>query len=793
MRTAWEPALDRAHDQLALLSRSDKIAIALHDFASVSDPDVMVFDYADGPNGVRGHVGATAFPSMLAMAASFDRQLAAAYGVALAQETVAAGRNVIFSPGLDIVRVPWGGRTGQQLSEDPFLAGEIGGVIGAAVQSQGVMAMATHYVANNFEWLRTGANSLPRRTPAIDVRVSQRTLHEIYLEPFRRALAGHGVASYMGSYNRLNGEYVCQSAEILNLPRQAWGWAGVSLPDFIFAVRDPRAALLAGLDLPSLGDAAGRTDADLDELGEDRLEELVLHVLTAAAHVGLRRPAAAVPDPPAGSAELARRMVADGMVLLRNEDSLLPLASPARVAVIDAVGMRNVLVMGGAASVSLVDERIRSVAECLGEALGAEVVEQSVGHGEQPLPPLDAAVEVVARDAISGAERQLTLDRFELATPEGIGPDWSAELRTQYRAEQAGPHTVTCEFSGQLTLYADGKSLVSGFREASPMVIGPHYVLHAVLDLAEGQVVELRVEYATSVAISVPGLPVAPHLCVGVAGPDDELARAVALAADSDVAVVLAGRLSGEAMDVESLHLPGRQSEIIAAVAAANPRTVLVTSSANPVVLPDAEPAAWLHAWFPGEQFAEGLADVLTGTVEPGGRLPISFPADEQQTPMETAAQYPGVDGVATYSEELLVGYRWYDEREVEPAYPFGFGLGYTTFELSELDGAEAGDGFQVSFEVRNTGARRGKAVPQVYVGYAESVGEPPRQLKAFDAVRLDAGKSLTLNLEISRDDLAVYDEASDARIFPSGELTFSAGFSSRDIRASTKVSPAQP
>ena len=328
MRTAWEPALDRARDQLALLSRSDKIAIALHDFASVSDPDVIVFDYADGPNGVRGHVGATAFPSMLAMAASFDRQLAAAYGVALAQETVAAGRNVIFSPGLDIVRVPWGGRTGQQLSEDPFLAGEIGGVIGAAVQSQGVLAMATHYVANNFEWLRTGANSLPRRTPAIDVRVSQRTLHEIYLEPFRRALAGHGVASFMGSYNRLNGEYVCQSAEILNLPRQAWGWAGVSLPDFIFAVRDPRAALLAGLDLPSLGDAAGRTDADLDELGEDRLEELVLHVLTAAAHVGLRRPVAAVPDPPAGSAELARRMVADGMVLLRNEDSLLPLASP---------------------------------------------------------------------------------------------------------------------------------------------------------------------------------------------------------------------------------------------------------------------------------------------------------------------------------------------------------------------------------------------------------------------------------------------------------------------------------
>ena len=275
--------------------------------------------------------------------------------------------------------------------------------------------------------------------------MSPRTLHEIYLEPFRRALAGHGVASFMGSYNRLNGEYVCQSRELLNLPRQAWGWPGVSLPDFIFAVRDPRAALQAGLDLPSLGDAAGRTEADLAELGDERLDEIVLHVLTAAAHVGLRRPIAAVPDPPAGSAELARRMVADGMVLLRNQDAILPLAPSTRVAVIDAVGVRNVLVMGGAPSVSLVDERIRSVAECLAEALGAEVVAQSVGHGEQPLPPLDAdgGVEVVVRDAVTGAEQQLTLDRFELADPEGVGPDWSAELRTRFRAEQAGPHTVT--------------------------------------------------------------------------------------------------------------------------------------------------------------------------------------------------------------------------------------------------------------------------------------------------------------------------------------------------------------
>ena len=211
---SWDDAVGSATHKLGQLSRADKLAIARHDFASVADPDVIEFDYADGPNGVRGHPGATAFPAMPALAATFDQQLATAYGAAFAQETLSAGRNVIFAPGLDIVRVPWGGRTGQQLSEDPFLAGELGGLIGAAVQSQGVLAMATHYVANNFEWLRTGENSLPRRTPAVDVRVSPRALHQIYLEPFRRALAGYGVASFMGSYNRVNGEYVCQSQEL---------------------------------------------------------------------------------------------------------------------------------------------------------------------------------------------------------------------------------------------------------------------------------------------------------------------------------------------------------------------------------------------------------------------------------------------------------------------------------------------------------------------------------------------------------------------------------------------------
>jgi beta-glucosidase len=186
---------------------------------------------------------------------------------------------------MDIARVPHGGRGGENLGEDPLLVGEIGGAIGAGIQAQGVLAVAKHYVASNFEWLRTGEGSFPRRSPAIDIRVLQRTLHEIYLEPFRRALVRYGVAGLLGSYNRLNGRYTCQDPDLLDIPRTQWGWAGFIVLDFLFAVRDPRAALEAGLDLPALGSDSELTREDL-LANEERLDAIALHVLTAVEYVG---------------------------------------------------------------------------------------------------------------------------------------------------------------------------------------------------------------------------------------------------------------------------------------------------------------------------------------------------------------------------------------------------------------------------------------------------------------------------------------------------------------------------
>jgi beta-glucosidase len=357
----WEQAVDSAMERLRRLSREDKLAIALHDFAAVTAEDFVPFDYCDGPNGVRGHQGATAFPSALAVAASFDRDLARRYGVALGREVLSAGKNAILAPGLDIARVRRGGRIGESLGEDPVLAGEIGGAIGAGIQSEGVLAVAKHYVANNFEWLRTGEGSFTRRSDAIDARVSNRTLHEIYLEPFRRALARYGVAGLLGSYNRVNGCYVCQSPELLAIPRMAWGWPGFTVPDFLFAVRDPRAALKAGLDLPALDSGSSQLTREDLEANQDQLDAIAWHVLTAVEYVGLKPMREPSPQPPPESAALAKAMAIGGMVLLKSVDQLLPLPETTRVAVVAAVNVRTVLVVGGAASVSLIDDRVESV------------------------------------------------------------------------------------------------------------------------------------------------------------------------------------------------------------------------------------------------------------------------------------------------------------------------------------------------------------------------------------------------------------------------------------------------
>ncbi|WP_258803591.1 beta-glucosidase family protein [Pseudarthrobacter sp. NS4] len=772
------------------LSHDQKVAIALHDLSAAGLPDLV---YADGPNGVRGSKGATAFPSGLAVASSFDRPLALRYGDALARECLAAGRNALLAPGLDIARVPWAGRTGEALGEDPFLVGEIGGPIVEGLQRSGVMAVPKHFVANNFEFLRTGKGSLPRRSDAVDVHISQRALREIYAEPFRRVLTKYGAGAVLSSYNRLNGEYVSESREVLGILRDEWAWEGVIVPDFLFAVRDDMKAMQAGLDLPGLGGAAGRTKDMVQALVGEELDLISGHLLWSLAKAN----PAVVQDSiePLNdelSQDLAQEILESGSVLLKNVGNLLPLTpeTTSSLALPGIADPAHLLVMGGSAAVTLSPARVTPLAEALRVHFGDMPVRVVGGTlGDVPLPTAEGRVHATVRDDVTGQELELSLDEFALLDPpEGIGPDWSATLLWRFTPPQTGSYRLALTFAGEGELFINEEKVAAGFREASPMFHGPEYPLQAVVTWKGGEEVVIRAEYQTGPAITMPPV-VLPGIRLGITGPDQALDDAVDAARAADVAVVVVGRVTGEAMDADSLHLPGDQEALVRAVAAANPRTVVVTCGSGPVVMPWLDDvAAVLHMWNPGERFAQALARLLAGKAEPGGRLPLTFPGSEDLTPVSSPERYPGVDGTVHYDDELLVGYRWYDATGTAPAFAFGHGLGYTEFTSGPLALELISGDLHGSVDVRNIGHREGKVVPQVYVGCPVSAGHPPQMLKAFSAAMVKAGANYRFSFAIPADELAAYDAGSGQSILHPGTYKVSVGLSSRDIHATAEI-----
>jgi len=755
--------------------------LALADFSGA--PETVAFSYADGPNGIRGAAGATMFPSTLAIAAAGDRELAEEYGRVVAGELFAAGHNVLLGPGLDITRDPRAGRMGESMGENPLLVGELAGHVIRGVQASGALCVLKHFVANSVERLRTGTGSFPRRTPAVDAIIDEVTLHELYLAPFRRAVERHGACGLMTSYNRLNGEYPSQSAELLALPRRLWGFAGVTVPDFIFAVRDPAAALRAGLDLPGLDGSAGRTEAHLDEVGAETVSAIAAHITGAAAGVGLRP--ANEPDASglgtAAALELAERILIEGSVLMRNKGAL-PAAPCTRIALIgpDAA---HLLAIGGSASVTPSPERIVRLGDAL-HAAGFEVVESTGSLGDVPLPVVTAdatatGIRAGVTDELTGHTVELDLETASLTErPAGIGDEWSAELSLRLRFEADGLHRLSVEFAGEAELIIDGEVVATGAREASPMIGGPYYPLQAVIERRSGDESDVVVRYRTGAALVIGEFSLVPHVALGTDASTARLADAARSAAAADLALVITGRVSGETMDVDDLRLPGDQEALIEAVAEANPRTVVVTLSANPVVAPwRDEVAGIIHVWQPGERFGPALAAIVSGSAEPGGRLPVTVPETVASIPIAVGDDETRLE----YTEGTLVGYRGYEAAGVEPAYWFGHGLGYAQISIEVVDVDATGA------RVRLTCGedRGGKAVVQLY---GRAVDARAAVFCGWHVARLEAGESREVQVDIDLEALARWNSERERLVVPAGPLELLIGRSRGDIIATRVI-----
>ena len=487
----------------------------------------------------------------------------------------------------------------------------------------------------------------------------------------------------------------------------------------------------------------------------------------------------------------------EGAVLLKNMGGVLPLSGVKRIAVIgdDAGAAASVQATN---SVVPVAGKLSVPAEAIAAraGLGVTVVYEKGTLGIGPLPAVPASAWKLTGTYYKGAgwsgepvatQADATIDftapPVPALTPEapaapaagGRGRGgaaripWSARWEGSLTPTETGMYRFSVNASGTARLFISGKAVVEIPKQSGVVTVT------GLVNLTAGQSVPIRVECTGTGAIHV-----------GWQTPEqDLLAAAVKAAKEADVAIVFAGERAGEGYDRTGLRTPGDLDAVIEAVAAANPRTVVVLNTAGPVAMPWLDKVSGVvEAWYPGQFDGEAIAAILFGDVNPSGRLPMTFPVDEGQGPATKADEYPGDGKTANYSEGVLVGYRWYDAKNQTPLFPFGFGLSYTSFQYS---GArvqhKVGDDATVSVRVTNSGKREGSEVVQLYLGFPAEAAEPPRQLKGFGRVELQPGESKVVTMTVNKDSLAAWDESGhDWKVYP-GKYAVEVGASSRDIR----------
>ncbi|MEV6236404.1 glycoside hydrolase family 3 C-terminal domain-containing protein [Lentzea sp. NPDC051838] len=735
----------------------------------------------DGPAGVRDGQPATAFPAPVSMAASFDRALTGQAGALMGKETKARGYHVLYAPMVNIVRVPQAGRNFETYGEDPHLAGQLGASFVAGVQGQGVAAQVKHYAANNQENDRTSASS----------NVDDRTLREIYLPAFETTVKQGDAWSVMCAYNQVGHSFACEHFPLLNdILTDQWGFTGTVGSDYP-ATHSSVKAVLAGLDQEFGGtfwfaQLPGATRSG--ELVKSVLDERARRVLRMMARIGALDPAPSIHFDPAEHAAVARAQAAAGTVLLKNDNGVLPLTNATTTVALSGI-YADVAHTGGDGSSRVTPYPAYTVkpVDALRARLGNGLTYHRGARFEPFTVPAGAITNLRAdfynNSGLQGAAVASRADSvidfdWQAGSPApGVNADnWSGRWTGTLTAPATGTYEFALTSDDGSRLYLDGGLVVDNWGDHGTLTRTGSVTLQA------GVPHQIQVDYTESGGFANLGLDwFAP------AGADPEIDAAVAAARTAQVAVVVVGDRTTEGQDRFDIDLPGNQNELVSAVAAANPRTIVVVETGGPVTMPWLSSVSTLmEAWYPGEQGGNALVDVLWGLAEPSGRLPVTFPVDLGHDPMQQQEQYPGVGGNYNYTEGLQVGYRWYDATGTAPMFPFGHGLGYTSFAYSALALASAPDGaVSVSFTVRNSGTRRGSAVPQVYLGYPGSAGEPPRQLRDFSKVTLDPGASTRVSMTLDRRAFAIWDTGERTFRVPSGTFTFSVGASSRDIRLS--------
>ncbi|KAK1687674.1 glycoside hydrolase superfamily [Colletotrichum godetiae] len=817
--------------------------------ATVERLGIKPIRLSDGPNGVRGthffdSTPSACLPCGTAIGATFDVELVQRLGRLLSDEAHAKGAHVLLGPTINTQRGPLGGRGFESYSEDPVLSGILAGNYVNGVQESGVSATLKHFVCNDLESERMAVNAI----------VTDRAMREIYLLPFMIAIEMGKPRAIMTAYNKVNGTHAAESKQILqDILRDEWKWDGLVMSDW-FGTYSTSEAIKAGLDLEMPGPSRWRAGAlshaiMSNKVKRSELDSAVRNVLKLVKQ-GLENTSIPpnAPETEANTPEhiaLLREAAAKSLVLLKNERSILPFDRNKKIAVIGPNA--NIATYCGGGSAGL--RAYNTVTPLEGvKSLASDVVFSQGAYGHQSLPLLGKALKTPngkqkgfvlriyndppPKDTASSADSRKPLEERVLDDANiwfvdyenaDLNPIWWAETEGTLVPERSGEWDFGLSVHGTGELFIDGKLVVSNVenQRLGSSFLGCGTVEETgTMHLEAGQSYRVLVRFGCSATSKVKASGTVDFGQGGVRfsgcpklEPAVAIQEAVEVAKSVDQVVVctgLSGEWESEGFDRTTMALPPGTDELVAAVLAANPNTAVVVQSGTPVSMPWIDQAgAVLHAWFGGNESGNGIADVLFGEVNPAGKLPLTMPRRVQDNP--AALSFRSDNGRCLYSEDVYVGYRWYDTLDIEPLFPFGHGLSYTTFNVSDLEVSDTSvqtndhangnntitiqeaDNLLVRVKVANTGSRAGSEVVQVYVTPAartpltsttrDTITRPKKEMKGFAKVTLESGASATA--EISLDVLratSYWSEMEDCWRSDAGSYGILVGTSSRGV-----------
>ena len=812
LSTAEQQKVEALLQKMTLEQKIDYLGGTGFGLRAVPSLGIPALNMSDGPYGTRSNSGfpSTTYGAGVGMAASWDRALAARVGGGIGRDARARGVHFMLGPGVNIYRSPMNGRNFEYFGEDPFLSGQMAANYITGMQAQGVSATVKHYLGNNSEFLRHDSNTI----------VDERTAREIYLPQFEAAVKQGHVTAVMDSYNLINGQHATENSHFnIDILRKDWGFTGILMSDWD-ATYDGVAAANGGMDVeePSgkfMNPATLLPAIKAGKVSEATIDEKVRRVLSVAASYGwLDRDQQdrSIAYIDGKNDAVALDSAREGVVLLKNQGNLLPLSKSIKaILVVGPNAYPGVPVAGGSAGV--VPFQLTSGFQGISKLVGS-TAKVLYTAGLPTLTHLANATDFST--ALENGKRGLTLETFNNAalsgspkstsiiphaTLEGLtfkllvanldsllpllsesgSVEVSHRMTGYYNASAAGKYILTLESSGENNgnrVFVDGKNVIDNW------LIVRAFQPHVTLDLSAGPHKIVIEEMQMS--------PVGGHLLFAIV-PQDQIVEAdvAKLAKMADVVIVEAGyqqESESEGGD-RTFSLPFGQDELIQAVVAANPKTIVAITAGGNVdssMWIDRVPA-YLQAWYAGQAGGRALAEILFGDVNPSGHLPDTFERRVADNP--TYANYYPVEGSkdVEYKEGIFVGYRGYEKNKVEPLFPFGFGLSYTTFRFSNLKVSQTSQGGELkvvaTFNVTNTGTRKGAEVAQLYVTEdAPKVARPMHELKGFDRVELAAGETKHLSIPLDARSFSYYDVAAKKWTIGTSKFTISVGDSIQSL-----------